>query len=145
MSDFALQRFLLGGEFLLLGGEFGYILFKSGFLALALTVVFVLVNMAGFGTTDATFQPEAFHCLGIGVLKSDKVIAGHDVVGTETSAVLRFSTVSLSGFCLARLLLSLGGDYRHDRDMKVRCLLVHMEMGTDNILFSECFLCPADT
>lgn len=32
------------------------------------------------------------------------------------------------GFRFARLLLSLRGDYRHDRDMKVRCLLVHVEV-----------------
>ena len=107
--------------------------------------VAVLVNVAGFGATDATFQPEAFYCLGIGVLKVREVFTGHNAVGTQSGSVARLGTVTLPGFRFARLFLSLGGDYRHDRDMKVRCLLVHVEMCADNILLSKCFLCPADT
>ena len=105
----------------------------------------MLVNVPGFGATDAAFQPEAFHRLGIGVLKPDKVLAGHDVVGAKPGAVLGFGAVAFLGFRLARFLLSLGGDYRNDRDMKVWCLLVQVKMGGDNVVLTESLFCPADT
>ena len=62
-----------------------------------------------------------------------------------SGAILGFGTVAFLGFRLARFLLSLGGDYRHDRDMKVRSLLVHVEMGGDNVVLAEGLFCPADT
>ena len=91
----------------------------------------MLVNVAGFRASDATFQTEALHCLGIGVLKVREVFTGHKAVGTQTGSIARLGTITLPGFRFARLFLSLGGDYRHDCDMKVRCLLVHVEMCAD--------------
>ena len=105
----------------------------------------MLVNVAGLGASDATFQPETLHCFGVGVLKPGKVLAGHDVVGTKAGIILGFGAVAFLGFRLARFLLSLGGDYRNDRDMEVRCLLVHVEMGGDNVVLAESLFCPADT
>ncbi len=133
----------LGVELLFLGGESGHILLQIFLFDLALAIVFVLVNVAGLGATDASFQPEAFHRLGIGVLKPDKVLAGHDVVGAKPGAVLGFGAVAFLGFRLTRFLLSLGGDYRHDRDMKVRRLLVHVEMCADNIFLLRMFVLPS--
>ena len=105
----------------------------------------MLVNVPGFGATDAAFQPELFHRFSVSVLKPGKVVTGHDVVGTKPGAVLGFGAVAFRDFRLARFLLSLGSDYRHNRDMKVRCLLVHMEMGGDNVVLAEGLFCPADT
>ena len=99
----------LGIELLFLGGETGHILLQIFLLDLALAIVFVLVNVPDLGATDATFQPETFHRLGVCVLKPDKILAGHDVVGAKPGTVLGFGAAAFLGFRLVRFLLSLCG------------------------------------
>lgn len=61
-------------------------------------------------------------------LKSLGLVPGESVSNIAESILPVGVTL---GFRFARLLLSLGGEYRHDCDMKVRCLLVHVEMRAD--------------
>lgn len=120
-------------------------MFEVFFLSLAIAVIFVLVNMARFRTSHSTLQPKTLHRLCVGVLERYEVVACHDVIGTQSGAVLRLGAVTLGGFRLARFPSSLGGHDRHDRHMKVRCLLVHVQVCAHNVSRSECFLCLADT
>lgn len=114
-------------------------------LELTLAVVFVLVNMACLRATDASLQSEPCHSLCVCVLKACEVVTGHDVVGTQPRPSFGFGAVTLLYLRLARFLLSLGGYDWHDRNMEVRCLLVHVQMRPDNIRFAECLLHPFDT
>ena len=141
----SLQRPVLNAQHAFLNGKLAYIMFEVFLLPLAIAVVFVLVNMASLRTSHSTLQPKTLHRLCIGVLERCEVVACHDVVGTQPGAILRLGAVTLGGFRLARPPSSLGGHDRHDRHMKVRCLLVHVQVCAHYVSCSECFFCPADT
>ncbi len=53
---------------------------------------------------------------------------GYNFGAAQSRAVLRLGAITLGGTRLARFSLSVGGYDGHDRNMEVRCVLVHVEM-----------------
>lgn len=129
-------------ELSFLNGEIADVFFKTFLLHHAVAVIFVLPDVPRLGTTDTTLQTVFRHSLGIDVLIAAHLSALHYVVGAQPRTVGGFCAVTLLCCRLPRFLLSLGGHYRNDGDVKMRSALVHVQCGSDNIVAAECVARP---